>query len=94
MKTMYKQTLTLIVALAAVATLSPLTLTAAEPAPSPKAACTQCQTRQAVSADPDLLARNPAIAASPKTLANFPQLAKVHTPQPNQALAACACCKR
>jgi hypothetical protein len=45
-------------------------------------------------ADPNLLARNPEIAASPKVLANFPQLARGHQSQPVKPMAACACCKK
>ena len=85
--------LTVIVALAAVATLSTFNLNAAEAAPAPEAAACQRKTVQVTTTDPNLLARNPAIAASPKTLANFPQLAKVHAPQPNKPMATCSCCK-
>ena len=90
---MHTKNLTLIVALATVTTLSTLTLNAAEATPSPCATACQRKTVQATTADPNLLARNSAIAASPKTLANFPQLAKVHASQPTQPMVTCSCCK-
>ena len=85
--------LTLIVALATVATLSTLNLNAAEPAPAPQATACHAKTVQTTTADPNLLARNPAIAASPKTLANLPQLGKAHAKQPSTPVLACSCCK-
>ena len=85
--------LTQIVALAAVAALSSLNLNAAEPALSTKATACCAKTVQTATADQDLRARNSAIAASPKTLANFPQLAKANAPKPSTPMIACSCCK-
>ena len=85
--------LTLIIALATAGTLNLSNLNAAEPALSPKANANQIKTVAATIADPNLFARNPDIAASPKVLANFPQLARGRQAQPAKPMAACACCK-
>ena len=90
---MNMKNLILIAALAAGATLSNLDLNAAEPALSTKATACCAKTVQATTVDPDLRARNSAIAASPKTLANFPQLGKAYASQPKTQMAACGCCK-
>jgi hypothetical protein len=90
---MLTKNLTVIVALAAVATLTTLHLNAAEPAPAPQAKACCSQTTPVTTADPDLLARKSTIAASPKTFANFPQLAKANAPKPSKPVIACSCCK-
>jgi hypothetical protein len=90
---MLTKNLTVIVVLASVATLSTLDLNAAGPAPSAQAKACCSQTAPATTADPNLIARNFTIAASPKTLANFPQLAKAQAPQPSTPRIACSCCK-
>ena len=90
---MNTKNMTIIIALATVATLSTLNLNAAEPAPAPQAKACCSQTAPVTTADPNLIARNSAIAASPKTLANFPQLAKAHAPKPSTPMMACGCCK-
>jgi hypothetical protein len=86
--------LTLILALALAGTLNLSNLNAAESARSPKAVTNQTKCAAVTVADPNLLARNPDIAASPKVLANFPQLARGHKAQPDKPMAACTCCKR
>jgi hypothetical protein len=90
---MKTKNLTIIIALVTAATLSTINLNAAEPAPSPQAKTCHIQTAPVTTADPNLLARNPDVAASPKVLANFPQMAKGHKPQTKMAMAACSCCK-
>ena len=90
---MNTKNMTIIIALATVATLSTLNLNAAEPTSAPQAKACCSQTAQVTTADPNFLARNSAIAASPKTLANFPQLTKAHAPKPNTPMMACGCCK-
>jgi len=80
-------------ALATIGTLSIGHLNAAEPALSLKAKVTQAKTAPVTAADPNLLARNSEVAASPKVLANFPQLARGHKTQPDKSMAACTCCK-
>ena len=81
------------IALAAAATLTTLDLNAAEPAPSSQATACHTKAVPVTTADPNLLARNPDVAASRKVLANFPQMAKGHKPQPAKTMAACSCCK-
>ena len=83
----------IIVALALAATLNLLSLNAAQPAPSSKTATCCLKSASAAPAHPDLLARNSDIAASPKVLANLPQLAKRHQAPSSQPLMACDCCK-
>jgi hypothetical protein len=90
---MLTKNLTVIIALAAVTTLSTLNLNASEPAPSPQAKACCSRTAPVTTADPNLIARNSVIAASPKTLANFPQLAKTQAPKPSTPMIACGCCK-
>ena len=90
---MNTKNLTIIVALAAAATLSNISLNAVEPALSPQAKACHTKTVPVTTADPNLLARNPEVAASPKVLANFPQMAKGRNAQPNKAMAASSCCK-
>ena len=85
--------LTLIVGLATAATLNFNSLNATELALSPKAKANQIRTAAVTTAEPNLFASNPEIAASPKVLANFPQLARGHQVQPAKTMAACACCK-
>lgn len=85
--------LTLIIALATAGTLNLTNLSAAEPALSPKAKANQIRTGAVTTTEPNLFARNPEIAASPKVLANFPQLARGHQAQPAKPMVACACCK-
>ena len=85
--------MTIIIALATVATLSTLNLNAAEPAPTPHSKACCRQTARVMTADQNITAHNSAIAASPKTLANFPQLAKAHAPKPSAPMIACGCCK-
>ena len=86
--------LTLIIALATAGTMNLGHLNAAEPAFSTKAPTNQTKCAAVTTADPNLLARNPEIAASPKVLANFPQLALGHQSQLVKPMAACACCKK
>jgi hypothetical protein len=90
---MNMKNMTILIALATAATLSSMNLNAAEPATSPQAKACHNQTAPVTTAEPNLLAGNSAIAASPKTLANFPQLAKAHAPKPSTPMMACSCCK-
>ncbi len=90
---MSTKNMTIIIALATVATLSSLNLNAAEAAPAPQAKACCSRTASVTTADPNLLARNSTIAASPKTLANFPQLAKAHALKPGTPMIAGGCCK-
>ena len=85
--------LTLILALAAAGTLNFTNLNAAESARSPKVLANQPKATAPTTADPNLLARNPDIAASPKVLANFPQMARKQQAQTSKPMVACACCK-
>ena len=86
--------LTLIIALATAGSLNLGFLNAAEPALPTKVPTNQTKCAAVTTADPNLLARDPEIAASPKVLANFPQLARGHQSQPVKPMAACACCKK
>ena len=90
---MNTKNLTLIIALAAASTLNLINLNAADLALSPKARANQPKPAAVTTGDPNLLARNSEVAASPKVLANFPQLARGHTAQPGKPMAACTCCK-
>jgi len=90
---MNKKHLTLIVALATAGTLNLINLNAAELALSPKALANQPKTTASTTAEPNLLARNPDIAASPKVLANFPQMAHNQHPQAFKPMVGCVCCK-
>ena len=86
--------MTIIIALATVATLGTLNLNAAEPAPAPQAKACHSQTAPVATADANLNARHTEVIASPKALANLPQLAKGHNAQSTKTMAACSCCKR
>lgn len=85
--------LTLIIALATAGTLNLTNLNAAEPALSQKALPNETNCAAVIVAGPNLIARNPNIAASPKVLANFPQLAHRQHAQPAKSMMACSCCK-
>lgn len=85
--------LTLIIALAIAGTLNLTSLNAAEVAPSQKAPTDHAKCAMVTVADPNLFARNPNIAASPKVFANFPQMARSQHVQMAKQMAACSCCK-
>jgi hypothetical protein len=85
--------LTLIIALATAGSLNLGFLNAAEPALPTKVPTNQTKCAAVTTAGPNLLARNPEIAASPKVLANFPQLAHSQHAQPTKPMMACSCCK-
>jgi hypothetical protein len=85
--------LTLIIALATAGILNLTNLNAAEPALSQKAPTDHAKCAAVTVADPNFFPRNPNIAASPKVLANFPQLAHSQHAQPTKPMMACSCCK-
>jgi hypothetical protein len=85
--------LKIIITLALAATVNLINLNAADLAASPKGKASQIKTAQAMLYEPDLIARNSDLAASPKVLANLPQLAKAHTTLPTKTMVACSCCK-
>ena len=86
--------LIILIGLAAAGTLNLTNLNAAESARSPKVLANQPKTPACTTSDPNLLARNPDIAATPKVLANFPQMARSQHAQTSKPRVACACCKR
>jgi hypothetical protein len=91
---MNKRNLILSPALVAAVAASIIALNATEPVLSPKARADQMKAAPAAVANPNLPARNSQVAASPKVLANFPQLAPGHEGPAEKAKAACTCCKR
>jgi hypothetical protein len=83
---------TLIITLAVAITLGTINLNAAEPVLSPKAQANQIKRVQITTADPNLLACNREVIASPKVLADFSQVAQCHKAQSGKLIGVGACC--